>query len=258
MKIKVVALIIFTIAGMQAYSQENNADSTKNMPLKEPYHRNVIKINPTPMILFGDVRNLTFSYERLIKDRQSIAFQVGYLTFPDIFGDTIAGIISFTDDIKQQGLNLSFDYRYYPALRNIRPAPDGLFIGGYTSYFGFKLNNSFDILGTEIDESGEMDQRLHILNIGFDLGYQFVFWKRLTVDLIVFGPSLNYTYQKGEITGELDQEAIDAIDDELVDAIIEKFPILTQVFSEETLTFSGTRSGFDVGFRYAVSVGYHF
>ena len=50
--------------------------------------KNVIKINPTPMLLW-DVRNITLSYERLIKPNHSLSIKVGYLVFPRLLSDTI-------------------------------------------------------------------------------------------------------------------------------------------------------------------------
>jgi hypothetical protein len=101
---------------------------------------------------------------------------------------------------------------------------------------------------------------LAMISLGFDLGYQFVFWKRLTIDLMVFGPSLRYSYGKGEISGDLDldEDQIEAIDDEMAAKLIERFPLLSQIFSDESLSFNGSRSTFDTGFRYTIQVGFHF
>ena len=210
------------------------------------------------MLLFSNIRNITFSYERLIKDNQSVALQLGYLDFKSILRDTIAKLIYFTGNNNQPGFNISADYRYYPGLRNRRPAPDGVYIGGYFSYYGFKVNNEFDILYTSADKSGEINANLNVINLGFTFGYQFIFWERLSFDLLVFGPSVNYTMGKGEISGDLDQEEIDAIDDALVQKILDRYPILGEVFSDENLSFSENRTKFGTGFRYSISVGFHF
>ena len=258
MKIKCFASFILCVISLQAFSQKESPDSTKSRIVLEPYYKNVIKWNPTAMVLFENVANLTLSYERLIKFNHSVAIQAGYLTFPAIFNDTVANLVHFTDDYKQQGVNLGFDYRYYPSIRNRRPAPDGLYVGGYASYYGFRYDNNFDILGTANNQKGDINGTFNAVNLGFDLGYQFVFWKRLTIDLLVFGPSVNYTFGKGEISGNLNQEQIEEIDDELVAIIAEKLPVLTTIFSEGSLSFEGSRSQFDLGFRYAIMIGFHF
>jgi hypothetical protein len=258
MIIKKFIIFFLSLLCLHAFSNIETSDTTKNITGLEPYYRNVIKFNPTPMVLFGDLRNITFSYERLIKKDQSVAFQAGYLTFPNFFADTVAGIVDFTGKSRQQGVNLAFDYRYYPAIRNRRPAPDGLYIGAYASYYGFWFNNSLDILGTDVDKAVEIDGNVQILNVGLSLGYQFVFWKRMTVDLMVFGPSANLTHGDGLVNGQLDQAQIDAIDDEIIDALLDRFPLLSQVFSEDNLVVSGSRSSFGTGFRYSIQVGFHF
>jgi hypothetical protein len=258
MIVKPYLIIILTVIGLNAFSMKDSGDTLNHQGILEPYYRNVIKFNPTPMLLFGDLRNVTFSYERLIKKDQSLTFQAGYLTFPNLFDDTIAGIVNFTGKSKQQGVNLAVDYRYYPAIRNRRPAPDGLYVGAYASYYGLWFNNNIDILGTEVDQAVETDGNVQVLNVGLNLGYQFIFWKRMTLDLMVFGPSLNLTHGDGVVNGQLDQAQIDAIDDEIIDALLDKFPLLSQVFSEDDLVVSGSRSSFGTGFRYSIQVGFHF
>ena len=55
---------------------------------QQPIHKNVIKFNPTPMFLWS-MKNVTFSYERILNPKQSIAVTLGYLEFPSLFKDTI-------------------------------------------------------------------------------------------------------------------------------------------------------------------------
>lgn len=258
MKMKAWIFLLIASWNLQAFSQEGTHDTSKSNLPPQPYHRNVVKFNPTPMLLFSNIKNITFSYERLLNDNHSVALQVGFLEFKGILRDTVAKIIDFKGNYNQPGLNIAADYRYYPGLRNRRPTPDGVYIGGYVSYCGFKLNNDFDILNTSVDKSGEINAKLNVINLGLNFGYQFIFWERLSLDLLVFGPSVNYTLCKGEITGDLDQEEIDAIDDELVQRILDRYPILGEVFSDENLSFSKNRTKFGTGFRYSISIGFHF
>jgi len=246
---------------LTVHSQQINdtikQSSEKEAPdYHEPYHRNVIKFNPTPMVLL-DVRNLTFSYERLLKNNQSFAIQAGYLVFPFLTDDTVAGIINITDRLRK-GVNLSLDYRYYVFARNTRPAPDGLYVGGYLSYYGFRSDNTFDILPASLENTGAMNGRMNISNLGFELGYQFVFNKRFTVDCLLFGPSLSLFTGSFTVGGELDQEQIDAIDEEVIQKLIDRFPYLATIFSKDQLTFTGQKTGLDIGFRYSIQLGYHF
>jgi hypothetical protein len=217
----------------------------------------VIKFNPTPMLLWGNIRNLTFTYERLIAKNHSLSLQAGYLLFPKLVNDTVAGLINVSKG-KKYGVNLALDYRYYPFSRNRRPAPDGLYIGAFISYYGFIFENSFDILYTTVDQNGAIKGRLNIVNIGMSLGYQFIFWKRFSLDLLMFGPSVSHYGGSLEIQGNLDPEEIENIDQEVVDKFLDRYPFLGTLFSNENLKFTGSRSNISIGFRYSIQLGFHF
>lgn len=222
-----------------------------------PYHRNVIKINPTPMLIWGNVRNLSISYERLINNNMSLSLQLGYLKMPKLTDDTIIGLVAISER-SRDGVNIAFDYRYYPGARNRRPAPDGLYIGAYTSYYGIRFKNNMDILNTTVDQGGALNGRIDVVNLGIELGYQFIFWKRVSLDLLLFGPSFTYMHGDLEINSNLDKEQIENIDQEIVDKLLERFPLLGDLFNSETLRFTGSKTSFGAFFRYSIQLGFHF
>jgi hypothetical protein len=231
--------------------------NTEKPTLLSPYHLNVIKFNPTPMLLFDELRNITFSYERLIKENQSVSLQLGYLVVPQVFNDTLFNKVLINKD-KRNGVNLSFDYRIYPFSRNRRPAPDGMYFGGYLSYIG----TSSEIRGTLMDAPEDdkilFDTRMNMVNLGFELGYQFIFAKKFSIDLLMFGPSITgYSGNLG-ITGNLNSELGDKIDEELAAELKEHFPALGYLFSDEDATFSTSKIVISSWFRYSVQIGYHF
>jgi hypothetical protein len=231
--------------------------NTEKPTLLTPYHLNVIKFNPTPMLLFDELRNITFSYERLIKENQSVSLQLGYLVVPQVFNDTLFNKVLINKD-KRNGVNLSFDYRIYPFSRNRRPAPDGMYFGGYLSYIG----TSSEIRGTLMDAPEDdkilFDTRMNMVNLGFELGYQFIFAKKFSIDLLMFGPSITgYSGNLG-ITGNLNSELGDKIDEELAAELKEHFPALGYLFSDEDATFSTSKIVISSWFRYSVQIGYHF
>jgi hypothetical protein len=264
MKTRFLLLIIASlmIFHFNLQAQEKN-DTIQKKHKKEkpvlltPYHKNVIKFNPTPMLLFGNVRNITISYERMIKKDMSLALQVGYLLFPRIISDTVANLITLSEGSKK-GINLSFDYRYYPLSRNRRPAPDGLYIGGYLSYYGFQFKNNFNVLYTTVDQNGSISGKLNVVNLGLELGYQFIFWKRLSLDLLLFGPAVSYYHGNLDIKGNLDEEELANLNQELVEKLLARFPSLKELFSEEGLKFTGDKTEFGLGFRYSIQIGFHF
>ncbi len=235
----------------------SRSDSTDSVPHTKPVHRNVIKFNPTPMLLWGDVKNLTFSYERVIGRSQSVSLMAGYLVYPKLIGDSLAGLIALTDRQKR-GINLAAEYRFYPLRRNRRPTPDGLYLGPYVSYYGNRFENKFDILHTSVDQSGSYTVNINIINVGFELGYQFIFWKRLSVDLLMFGPSISYYTANLRVDGNLDPDQISEVNQEFVQKLLDRFPALGYILSGEKVSKSGFRSSMGFGLRYAVQIGFHF
>ncbi|MCX6246005.1 MAG: DUF3575 domain-containing protein [Bacteroidetes bacterium] len=272
-KITLILLtLMFPLAGLQALEKNDTIEKSKKhekndtiekvkmkekFPPLKPYHWNVIKFNPTPMLLWSNVNNITFSYERLVAKNHSVSLQAGYLLFPRLITDTIAGIITIEKG-KKYGINLALDYRYYPFSRNRRPAPDGLYIGAFISYYGFHFKNNFDILYTTVDQNAAIEGNLNILNIGMSLGYQFIFWKRLSLDLLMFGPSVSLYKGDLKLSGSLDPDQIENIDQELVDKLLNRFPLLKSIFSSENLEFTGSRASWSLGFRYSIQIGFHF
>lgn len=267
MKRILLLLLIIPLSACTGAFGQDKADSIPPVKKEEkpatltPYHRNVIKFNPTPMLLFSEVRNITLSYERMINNTMSLSLQAGYLLLPKLIGDTLApaGIpVAVLTNRSKYGVNMAIDYRYYPFSRNRRPAPDGLYIGGYASYYGFRFQNNFDILQTNVDQKGAFKGQLNVVNVGMSLGYQFIFWKRFSLDMLLFGPSFSYYQGKLNVAGELDQEEIEGIDQEVVDKILNRFPMLKSIFSKDGLTFTGNRTTTSIGFRYSIQLGFHF
>lgn len=260
MKIKIFLLfpVLFILTGPSFASTGGDTLSDNGKPaVLTPWHWNVIKINPTPMLIWQDVRNITISYERLVTKSMSVSLQLGYLIFPRLADDTVAGLVSFSGKEKY-GVNLAVDYRYYPFSRNRRPAPDGLYIGAYVSYYGFSFKNNLDILHTTVDQNGAISGKLGIINMGLSLGYQFIFWKRFTLDMLLFGPSVSRYSGSLNISGELDPSQIQNIDKDLVEKLLEKYPFIGTIFSKNGLQFTGTRSSISIGFRYSLQLGFHF
>ena len=231
--------------------------NTENPDLLTPYHLNVIKFNPTPMLLFDEPRNVTFSYERLVKKNQSVSLQLGYLVVPQVLSDTLFNKVLFNKE-KRNGINLSFDYRIYPFTRNRRPAPDGMYFGGYLSYVGTSSESRGTLIDAPEDDNILFNTRMSMVNLGFELGYQFIFAKKFSIDLLMFGPSITgYSGNLG-ITGNLNSDLGDQIDEELAAKLKEHFPALGYLFSGEDEAFSTSKVVISSWFRYSVQIGYHF
>lgn len=235
------------------FAQKNDSAATVHPPI----HKNVIKFNPTPMILWS-WKNVTFSYERILNPRQSISFELGYLEFPKLVADTLIELVKITSSQKW-GLNATVEYRFYLTKLNTRPVPAGLYIGPYLTYYQYQFKNGLDIFPATVDTTGMVKGNFWSFNLGAELGYQFVFWKRVTLDLVLIGPSISYYGGKTEITGNLDGSQIQQINEALYDKLLARFPGIT-AFTTTGKTFqqTGKLDVFRMGFRYLLQIGFHF
>jgi len=238
------------------FAQNKDSTEIKKVPLK-PYHRNVLKFNPTPMLLWNSVKNITLSYERMVNSKQSFAIQLGFLQFPRLFSDTIASFL-YLKSRSKYGINFAFDYRFYLFPRNTRPAPDGVYIGPYVSYYHYSFLNGFEIMNTPMVQNGKIQAGFDIANIGVALGYQFIFWKRFSLDLLLFGPSVTFYSGSAKIEGNLDPSQISELDKEIIAALLSKFPVLGYLINWDGSINTGYRARFGIGFRYSIQFGFHF
>jgi len=223
---------------------------------KEPFHKNVIKFNPTPMLLWS-TKNLTFSYERILNPKQSICLSLGYLEFGSLFKDTIGSILAITGRQKY-GINVSFEYRFYLGKRNGRPIPDGVYLAPFASYYGYHFKNNVDVLHTVLDSAIALKGNFYILNVGVELGYQFVFWKRMTLDFVLVGPAVSYYGGGVDVTGNVNLAQLQEINQDLYNKLKEKYPLIGDFVINKSFQSNGKLDLFSIGFRYLVQIGFHF
>jgi hypothetical protein len=224
--------------------------------IQKPVFKNVIKFNPTPMVLWS-AKNLTFSYERIINPRQSASIEAGYLEMPRLFEDTLVDLVNVTSRYNR-GINLTAEYRFYLTKLNTRPVPAGLYIGPYFTYYGYQFKNNIEVLNGNLGDNGLLQGSYWAYNLGLELGYQFVFWKRLTLDLVLVGPSLSYYGGKTTITGEVDATQIEEINQALYDKLKERFPVVQLINVDKTYQQTGKLDVLRLGFRYLMQIGFTF
>jgi hypothetical protein len=233
------------------------ANSDSATAVQKPVYKNVIKFNPTPMILWS-WKNVTFSYERVLSPRQTLSVELGYLEFPKLILDSLIKLVNITSGQKW-GLNATIEYRFYLTRLNARPVPAGLYIGPYLTHYQYHFKNGLDIFPAKVDTTGMIQGDFWSFNLGVELGYQFVFWKRWTLDLVMVGPSISYYGGQMQITGNLDGSQIKQINEALYEKLITRFPGLTTLStSGKTFEQTGKLDVFRMGFRYLVQIGFHF
>jgi hypothetical protein len=250
----IIHIIVAVLLTSPLFLYAQKSDSSK--VIKKPIHKNVIKFNPTPMLLWSS-KNVTFSYERILNPKQSIALTLGYLEFPSLFKDTIGSLLAITGREKY-GINVALEYRFYLGKRNSRPIPDGVYLAPFVSYYGYHFKNNVDVLHTTLDSAGSVKGNFYILNVGVELGYQFVFWKRLTLDFVLIGPALSYYGGSVDISGNINLEKLQEINTEFYNKLKEKYPMIGDFVVNKSFKQNGKIDLLSVGFRYLMQIGFHF
>jgi hypothetical protein len=251
---KSTLIILFTFLIIPLINFARKTDSISGVKTKD--YKNVIKFNPTPMLLW-DARNLTFSYERILAPNMSVSLEAGYLVLPMLVEDTLSDFVNITSHHKD-GINITTEYRFYLTRLNTRSIPAGLYIGPYLTFYGYKFNNDLQIMNPEGESNGMIKGQFWSFNLGAELGYQFVLWKRLTLDLVMVGPSISYYGGQMEITGQLTPDQITQINEDLYNKLAEKFPFVQSMSIDKSFKETGKLDMFRLGFRYLVQIGFRF
>lgn len=266
---KKILLILFILPTL-LFAQYTEAEKTEGIeaindkelkPLTD--YKNTIRWNMTPMVLFG-YRNVNLGYERVLSEKSTASINVGYLEIPILF-TTSEEIEYVSGDNERGGFSIFLDYKRYINNRNKRSAPEGIYWGAFTGIYNQKFNNHYKATytkddGTELTGEADLNATINNINFGLELGYQFVFYDRFTVDLILIGPAASIYSGKltGEFSGNLNES--DEFKD-FVDNIYDKIPWLEDAVDGDKLHAKGNQAKiaiFGGNFRYVVQVGYRF
>ena len=247
---KAILLLLILAAFQQTIVAQENKEQGNG-------YRNTVHFNITNPILFGS-RSLVFGYERVVNKRQSFSINFGSTGFPSM------NIIN-TDSVKatktgeQNGFNVSADYRFYLSKENKYPAPHGVYIGPYYSFNSFGRKNIWAVTTSSGSiQEVESDLELKVHTFGFELGYQFIFWDRVTLDMVLIGPGIagyNLNASLGSNLSQADKEKLFAA---LNDALAEKFPGYGLVIDEGEFKSKGVDNTTSFGYRYMMQIGFRF
>ncbi|MDI1323976.1 MAG: DUF3575 domain-containing protein [Algoriphagus sp.] len=228
-------LVAFSVSGQKS-------DSTL-------FRRNTVKIDLTSYFLYRDA--IVFSYERVVKPHQSFGITLGYETFPSISQSSII------KEDNRGGYKFGGEYRFYLAKENKFAAPRGVYIGPYFSSHGFSTERFLEVEQDGEIEEGTLNSQLRVHNFGAQLGYQFVFNDRWTIDLVLIGPSFSNYRAKMKLEGDFTFDPED-IQNEYLLELIDQFPILEDVLSGQEVDAKGKVDTWALGYRYQFLVGYRF
>jgi len=218
--------------------------------------RNTIKVDLTSYWLYRNA--LMFSYERVVKNKpnQTWAIMAGLQEFPSLVGQLV-DTIAVKSENKSSGYKLGGEYRFYLKKENKYGAPRGVYIGPYASYHHYSNTRGIEVNNNGIEENGSLESNFNILNIGVQLGYQFVLNNRWTIDLVFVGPSVsNYSF-KTNLEGDISVNP-DEITNEVVLALMDKYPGFKDLINEGEFSTKGKINTWAYGYRYQFQIGYHF
>ncbi len=160
--------------------------------------KNVIKFLPV------NIQSISFEYERMINAKNSFTFGIG---FPN--QQTLIGKYGYkpSEDLKSAELgvmHLRAAYRHYGGKRKL---PNGFYVEPYLKYQKITGNASVESVDLTDVYKGNFDVNLSTLNLGFQLGAQFLIAKRVSVDIYFLG------IEAGLLRGD-----VNALSDQLADA----------------------------------------
>lgn len=252
-----LSVTLTALFACQALAQEPSivvASEIKDMPK----YKNVVRYNLSGAMLFGWDKYIVLGYERVIKPRQSASINIGKASLPK-FISINTDSFNLSTDKSNTGFNVSVDYRFYLARENRYKPPCGLYIGPYYSFNQFKRTNTWMWNNNSGGASSvETDLKMNIHTVGFELGYQFILWKRMTLDLCMVGPGIGFYNVEANFDTNLSegrrQELLDALDQLLT----QKVPGMNYVFSDKHFEGNGTMNTTGFGFRYLIQIGFLF
>lgn len=247
MKINFITAVLVLLSSTFAFAQKDSIS-----------FKNTVRINITNPLIFGDGAWI-LGYERTIGEHQSFSVNIGRASFPgfNIINYDSTGI-DLKKDFTDRGFNFSADYRFYPAKENKYPAPRGVYFGPFYSYNYFNRINQWTLNTNAFQSDLETDLTLNMHTIGIELGYQFVFWKRLSLDLILIGPGVTFYNIKASFNTSLTPDEESLFFGKLNDLLEDKFPGYDQIINGSGFKETGTMRSTTLGFRYMIMVGFRF
>ena len=235
-----------TVAG---FSQKT--DTVKNN------YSNIIKLSISSYALYP--HSFHMGFERVLNRNKSIYVFGGYNEFPFKLNLDLSNT-NFTDSKSKTGYSIGAEFRFYLSKENKFDAPHGIYLAPYLSYYQFSSSNTLTHTDSTGSQSINTATKISLFNVGVELGYQFVVFKRFVIDAEMFGPSFTtYAFQvsaDGQFNGLDQNETLQAI----LTALKNKFPLLNDFSTSKEVYKSGVASSKfpAVGFRYAVSIGFMF
>ena len=244
---KIILFVMILSGLLQTASAQ---DSTKQL-------KNTILFNVTNPIIFGS--SFILGYERVLNHRHSFSVNIGTTSFPGSDRrDTDSLKVNDVDN--KSGMNVSADFRFYLSKENKYAAPRGVYIGPYYSYNNFKREHSWILKSTNGGAPLQVnsDLTLNVHTIGFEMGYQFVFWDRMALNMILLGPGISAYNLKASLANNLSQADRERLFEAINDALADKFPGYDVAINQGEFQKKGSTNSTNLGYRYMIQLGFRF
>lgn len=247
---KAILILLFVQVFIQGSSAQDTTVQKKEL-------KNTFRFNVTNPVIFGS-KSLIFGYERVLNKNRTFSINVGQAGLPEFKLFSLDSLRSL-GSTSESGLNVSVDFRFYLSNQNRNNAPRGVYVGPYFTYFDFERKNTWSITSTNGGtKTVGTKTGFEITGIGAELGYQFVFWRRVSLDMILAGPGIANYKVKATIETDLTDEDKQKFYDALNEALADKIPGYSRVIDEGEFERRGSTNVTSFGFRYMIMVGFRF
>jgi len=237
-------------------SQAQESSLNDTIRLAEPFRKNTIRFNITNPFIFGE-KAIIFGYERILRKNQSFSVNFGRAYYPQMVSDP-SDSIQLGRETQDNGINISLDYRFYLHRENKYPAPRGVYLGPYYSFNHFTRTNNWILHPDDHPGDVKSNLALDIHTVGFELGYQFIIWKRVSLDMVLFGPGIASYKIQTKFDTTLSDGDLDLLYSKIEDYLETRIPGYEFIRPPGEQTFQGTFKTTGAGFRYMVMVGFRF
>ncbi len=199
--------------------------------------------------------SIVASYERVIAPYRTVCITVGYEELPQIID--FSSDIKVKDDRSKSGFKAGIEYRFYLKSENRYTAPQGTYIGPYFSFHGLYNNREIEVKSSGVSETVELGSDFEILNLGLQIGHQFVIGNRWTIDVVTIGPSVSNYRASLQFDGDFTFDK-SKVQNEIFLKILDRFPMLEKVLTDKEVSTEGKFDSWSYGWRFQFHVGYYF
>jgi hypothetical protein len=225
----------------------------------EKSRKNIIRLNLTNPLIFGD-QSLVLGYERVLSKNKSFSVNFGQASLPKFglfdFGDS--STVQINKAVKDKGFNLTADFRFYLTSENRHNAPRGVYVGPYVSYVYMGRENTWTLNTESFKGDVKSDLNFDMFAVGGQLGYQFILWKRVALDLVLIGPGIALYGLEAKLDTSLDPDDESELYQKINEILTERFPGYSFAIDDVDFKTTGSTNVTSAGYRYVVHLGFNF